>query len=119
MGTGEEIDVIVAKRSSAVVRDAVRKETRFESCRVEPRAPPCSCSFSCITENLLYTVEVEGCNLHALIPHHNILEDRARCCDKIKGLSKLVIVKQCVSRQWMDEEARRLRRTGSIKEIGV
>ena len=31
---------------------------------------------------------------------------------------KLVIVKHCVSRQWMDEEARRLRRIGSIKEIG-
>ena len=26
--------------------------------------------------------------------------------------------KQCVSRQWMDEKARRLRRIGSIKEIG-
>ena len=36
---------------------------------------------------------------------------------KNKGLSKLVIVKQCVSRQWMDENARKLRRIGSIKEI--
>ena len=34
---------------------------------------------------------------------------------KTKGLSKLVIVKQCVSRQWMDEEARRLRRIGKCK----
>ena len=48
----------------------------------------------------------------------NILEDRAQWRDKTKGISKLVIVKQCVSRQWMDEEARRLRRIGSIKEIG-
>ena len=48
----------------------------------------------------------------------NILEDQAQWRDKTKGLSKLVIVKQCVSRQWMDEEARRLRRIGSIKEIG-
>ena len=38
--------------------------------------------------------------------------------DKTKGLRKLVNVKQCVSRQWMDEEARRLRRIGSIKETG-
>ena len=35
-----------------------------------------------------------------------------------QALSKLLIVRQCVSRQWMDEEARRLRRIGSIKEIG-
>ena len=48
----------------------------------------------------------------------NILEDQAQWRDKTKGLSKLVIIKQCVSRQWMDEEARRLRRIGSIKEIG-
>ena len=48
----------------------------------------------------------------------NILEDQAQWHDKTKGLSKLVIVKQCVSRQWMDEEARRLRRIGGIKEIG-
>ena len=48
----------------------------------------------------------------------NILEDQAQWHDKTKGLSKLVIVKQCVSRQWIDEEARRLRRIGSIKEIG-
>ena len=37
---------------------------------------------------------------------------------KTKGFSKLVIERQCVSRQWMGEEARRLRRIGSIKEIG-
>ena len=48
----------------------------------------------------------------------NILEDQAQWRDKTKGLSKLVIVKQCVSRQWMDEEARRLMKVGSIKEIG-
>ena len=30
---------------------------------------------------------------------------------------KPVIIRQCVSRQWMDEEARRLRKIGSIKEI--
>ena len=47
----------------------------------------------------------------------NIL-DQARRRNKTKGLSKLVIVKQCVSRQWMDEEARKLTRVGSIKEIG-
>ena len=48
----------------------------------------------------------------------NILEDQAQWRDKTKGLSKLVIVRQCVSRQWMDEEARRLRIINSIKEIG-
>ena len=48
----------------------------------------------------------------------NILEDQAQWRDKTKGLSKLVIVKQCVSRQWMDEEDRRLRKIDSIKEIG-
>ena len=48
----------------------------------------------------------------------NILEGKAQWRDKSKGLSKLVIVKQCISRQWMDEEARKLRRIGSIKEIG-
>ena len=48
----------------------------------------------------------------------NILEDQAQWSDKTKGLSKLVIVKQCMSRQWMDEDARKLRRIGSIKEIG-
>ena len=37
---------------------------------------------------------------------------------KTKGLSKLVIVRQCVSRQWMDEDVRELRRVGSIREIG-
>ena len=46
-----------------------------------------------------------------------ILEDQAQWREKTKGLSKLVIVKQCVNHQWMDEEARRLRRIGSIKEI--
>ena len=50
----EGIDLIVAKRGSAVDRDAMRKETQFESCRVEPRASSCSCSFSCTTENLLW-----------------------------------------------------------------
>ena len=30
----------------------------------------------------------------------NILEDQAQWHDKTKGLNKLVIVKQCVSRQW-------------------
>ena len=48
----------------------------------------------------------------------NILEDQAQWCDKTKGLSKLIIINQCVSHQWMDEEARRLRRIGSIKDIG-
>ena len=36
---------------------------------------------------------------------------------KTKGLIKLVIVKQCVSRQWMGEDGRKLMRIGSIKEI--
>ena len=49
----------------------------------------------------------------------NILEDQAQWRDKTKGLSNHVIVKQCVSRQWMDEVARKLRRIGSINEIGV
>ena len=39
----------------------------------------------------------------------NILEDQAQWRDKTRGLNKLVIVKQ-----WMDEEARRLRRIDSI-----
>ena len=43
---------------------------------------------------------------------------QARWRDKTKGLSKLVIVKQCVSRLWMDEEAMKLRGIGNIKEIG-
>ena len=47
-----------------------------------------------------------------------MLEVQAKWRNETKGLSKLVIIKQCVSRQWMDEEARRLRRIGSIKEIG-
>ena len=37
----------------------------------------------------------------------NILKDQAQWHNKTKGLSKLVIVKQCMSHQWMDEEARR------------
>ena len=49
----------------------------------------------------------------------NILEDQAQWRDKTKGLSKLVIVKQWLRRQWMDEEARKERRIGSIKEIGL
>ena len=48
----------------------------------------------------------------------NIFEDQAQWRDKTKELSKLVIVKQCVSRHWMGEEARMQRRIGSIKEIG-
>ena len=46
-----------------------------------------------------------------------IFEDQAQWRDKTKGLRKLVIVKQYVSRQWMDEGARNIRRIGSIKEI--
>ena len=38
--------------------------------------------------------------------------------NKTKGLSKPVIVKQCVSCQWMDDDVRKLRRIGNIKEIG-
>ena len=49
----------------------------------------------------------------------NVLEDQAQWRDKTKGLSKLVIVKQCVSCQWVDGEARRLRRICGIKEIGL
>ena len=48
----------------------------------------------------------------------NIHEDQAQWRDKTKGLSKLVIVKQSLNRQCMGEEARMLRRIGSIKEIG-
>ena len=35
------------------------------------------------------------------------LKDQAQWHDKTKGFyeSKLIIVKQCVSRQWMDEDA--------------
>ena len=33
----------------------------------------------------------------------NILEDQAQWRDKTNGLSKLVIVTECVSHQWMDE----------------
>ena len=46
----------------------------------------------------------------------NILEVQAQWRDKTKELSKHVMVKQRVRRQWMDEEARRLRRIGSIKD---
>ena len=35
-----------------------------------------------------------------------------------QGINQCHNRKQCVSRQRMDEEARRLRRIGSIKEIG-
>ena len=56
--------------------------------------------------------------MNPLLTYGNILEDQAQWRDKTKGLSKLVIIKQCVGRHWMDEEARRLRRIGSIKEIG-
>ena len=48
----------------------------------------------------------------------NILEYQAQWRDKTNELSKLVIVRQYVSRQWMDEDARKLRRIGSINEIG-
>ena len=48
----------------------------------------------------------------------NILKDQAQWRDKTKGLSKLVIVRQCMSCQWMVDDARKLRRIGSIKEIG-
>ena len=37
---------------------------------------------------------------------------------KPRDYSKVVIVKKCLSLQMMDEEARRLRRIGNIKEIG-
>ena len=47
----------------------------------------------------------------------NILEDQAQWRDKTKGLSNCVNVEQCVSRWWMDEGSRKLRRIGSIKEI--
>ena len=48
----------------------------------------------------------------------NIHEEQAQWRDKTNGLSKLMIVRQCMSRQWMEEDARKLRRIGSIKEIG-
>ena len=49
----------------------------------------------------------------------NILEDQAQWRDIIEGLSKLVIESNAwVVNGWVDEEARRLRRIGSIKEIG-
>ena len=48
----------------------------------------------------------------------NILEGRAQWRDKTKALNNFVIVEQCVSRQRMDEGARKLRRTGNIKAIG-
>ena len=38
--------------------------------------------------------------------------------DQAQGIKQICNRKQRVSRQWMDEEARRLRRMGSIKEIG-
>ena len=47
----------------------------------------------------------------------NILENQAQWRDKTKGLSNCVNVEQCVSRSWMDEGSRKLRRIGSIKEI--
>ena len=46
------------------------------------------------------------------IPYPNILEDQvARQNQEIKQ------TRQCVSRRWMDEGARKLRRIDSIKEI--
>ena len=48
----------------------------------------------------------------------NILEDQAQWRDKTKGLSNPVIAKHCMSRQWMDDDARKFKRIGSIKEIG-
>ena len=48
----------------------------------------------------------------------NILKDQPQWRDKSMGLSKLVIVRQYVTRQWMDEDAVKLRRIGSIKEKG-
>ena len=45
----------------------------------------------------------------------NILENQAQWRDKINQSHNR---KQCVSRQRMDGKARRLRRIGSIKEIG-
>ena len=48
----------------------------------------------------------------------NILEDQAQGRDKTQGIKQTRNRKLRESRQWMDEEARRLRRIGSIKEIG-
>ena len=48
----------------------------------------------------------------------NIIEDQAQWHDKNQGIKQTRNRKQCVSRQWLDEEARWLRRIGSIKEIG-
>ena len=47
----------------------------------------------------------------------NVLEDQAQWRDKTKELSKLVIVKQCVGRQWMDRDATKVRAISSIREI--
>ena len=47
----------------------------------------------------------------------NILKDLAQWRDNTDGLSKLVIVKQCLNRQWIDEGARKLTRTGITKGI--
>ena len=44
-------------------------------------------------------------------------QDQAQWHDKTNGLSKLIIVKQCMSQQWMDEDTRKLRRLGSINGI--
>ena len=48
----------------------------------------------------------------------NILENQAQWRDKNHGINQSYNRKQCVSRQRVDEEARRLSRIGSIKEIG-
>ena len=53
-----------------------------------------------------------------IIMTDNMLESQAQWRDITKGLSNLVIVLQCVSRQWMDEDARKLRMIGNIKDIG-
>ena len=47
----------------------------------------------------------------------NILKDLAQWRDNTDGLSKLVILKQCVNRQWIDEGGRKLMRTGITKGI--
>ena len=48
----------------------------------------------------------------------NTIEDQAQLRDKTNGLCNPVIVKQSASCRRMNEGARKLRRIGSIKEVG-
>ena len=63
-----------------------------------------------VSYRLTYTTNSNNNNFFCA----NILEVQAQWRDKSKGLSKLIIINQCMSRQRTDDDAR----IGNIKEIG-